>query len=125
MPSKGTFFGIHYQNGSFPQAKLVSVLQGRGLDYIIDLRRDSPTYEQYRVSELCGCVPKAVYIPSGFGHAFLSLEDDTVQLFCVNEYFRSELSGIVNYKDPGIGLKLPFEELIISEKDLQAGYLCQ
>ena len=123
MPHKHTFFGIHFQKGSFPQSKLVSVLQGSAMDFVVDLRRDSVTYRQSRCIELCGSKPTAVYIPAGFGHAFLSLEDDTVQLFSVNEYFRGELTGVINCKDPSIGLKLPFENIIMSEKDRQAGYL--
>lgn len=74
MPMSGTFFGIHYQESDFPQAKIVSVIQGKGLDYIVDLRPDSKSYKQWKVIELSADNARAVYIPEGYGHAFLSLE---------------------------------------------------
>lgn len=121
MPKKGTFFGIHFQDTALPQAKLVSVIKGRGIDYIVDLRRDSPTYKQYRFIELCGDDCTAVYIAAGFGHGFLSLEDDTIQLFSVNEYFSPKYSRVIDHKC--IRLTFPFEDIIISESDKTAPFL--
>ena len=123
MPRAGTFFGIHYQDESCPQAKLVSLIQGRGLDYIVDLRKNSPTYKRWEVRELCGGDMKAVYIPCGFGHAFLSLEDDTVQLFTADEHFVKGCARQLNHKDPQIGLELPDTEIILSDADRNAPYL--
>ena len=123
MPRRGTFFGIHFQTEPRPQAKLVSVIRGKGIDYIVDLRKRSDTFGKYRAIELSGDVPRAVYIPSGFGHAFLSTEDDTVQLFAIDEYFVNEYSGVINYKDPAIGLKLPLDDLIMSDRDRYSAFL--
>lgn len=120
MPTKGTFFGIHYQTPEYPQAKLISVIQGKGLDYIVDLRPDSRTYKQWKVIELCADSAKAVYIPVGFGHAFLSLEDNTIQQFAIDEYFIEDCAKQINYKDPEIGLSLPMENIILSDYDRNA-----
>ena len=123
MPKAGTFFGIHYQEMTYPQAKLVSVIQGKGLDYIVDLRKDSETYKEWRMVELNDEEPKAVYIPAGYGHAFLSVTDNTIQMFAVNEYFVDGYAKQINYKDPEIGLKLPINKIILSEYDKNASFL--
>ena len=73
MPERHTFFGIHFQKDPYPQAKLISVLQGKGLDYVVDLRPGAETFAQWQSVELDSAQPVLVYIPSGFGHAFLSL----------------------------------------------------
>lgn len=123
MPMKGTFFGIHYQDPVFPQAKLVSVIQGKGLDYVVDLRPDSKTYKQWKAVELCADNAMAIYIPEGYGHAFLSLEDNTIQQFAIDEYFKADHTKQINYKDPQIGLSLPLDNIILSDYDKNAPYL--
>lgn len=125
MPKAGTFFGIHYQDMTHPQAKLVSVIRGKGLDYIVDLRKDSVTYKEWRMVELNDKEPKAIYIPAGYGHAFLSVKDNTIQMFAVNEYFIDGCARQINYKDPEIGLKLPINSVILSEYDKNAPFLSQ
>lgn len=123
MPMKGTFFGIHYQDSDFPQAKIVSVIQGKGLDYIVDLRPNSKTYKQWKVIELCDDNARAIYIPEGYGHAFLSLEDNTIQQFAIDEYFVEDCAKQINYKDSKIGLSLPLDNIILSDYDKNAPYL--
>lgn len=123
MPKAGTFFGIHYQEMTYPQAKLVSVIQGIGHDYIVDLRKDSSTYKEWKMVELSEEEPKVIYIPAGYGHAFLSMKDNTIQMFAVNEYFVEGYAKQIHYSDPEIGLKLPFKDIIISEHDKTAPFL--
>ena len=72
MPKEGTFFGIHYKEESSPMTKLVTVIKGKGMDYVIDLRKGSPTYLQWESIELSEENALAVQIPAGFGHAFIS-----------------------------------------------------
>ena len=120
IPHKHTFFGIHYQKAEAAKGKLISVVQGKALDYIVDLRPDSKTYKQYKSFELNADRPLLVFIPAGFGHGFLTLEDNTIQAFAVDADFEKDSSGIVNYKDPEIGLKLPVEDIIISDYDKNA-----
>ena len=120
IPHKHTFFGIHYQKAEAAKGKLISVVQGKALDYIVDLRPDSKIYKQYKSFELNAEIPLLVFIPAGFGHGFLTLEDNTIQAFAVDADFEKDSSGIVNYKDPEIGLKLPIEDIIISDYDKNA-----
>ena len=120
IPKKHTFFGIHYQKPEAARGKLISLIQGKALDYIVDLRPDSKTYKQYKSFELNADSPLLVFIPAGFGHGFLTLEDNTIQAFAVDADFEKNSSGIVNYKDPVIGLKLPVDDIIISDYDKNA-----
>ncbi len=117
IPKKHTFFGIHYQKPEAARGKLISVVQGKALDYIVDLRPDSKTCKQYKSFELNADTLLLVFIPAGFGHGFLTLEDNTIQAFAVDADFEKDSSGIVNYKDPIIGLRLPVEDIIISDYD--------
>ena len=123
MEKKGTFFGIHYRDAEAPMAKLVSVIQGRGMDYLIDLRKDSPTYLKWESIELSPENGKAVYIPAGIGHGFISLEKDTIQLFTIDTSGKGGLSKRLNYKEPRIGLTFPIEIEEISDYDTSAPYL--
>ena len=125
MPEPHTFFGIHFQDEPVPQAKLITVIHGSGLDYVVDLRKDSPTYKQWEAIKLDAEKPLIVYIPVGFGHAFLSLEKDTVQVFAADQKFVKGKSRSIHYKDPEIGLELPYEDLILSEQDQSAPYLSE
>ena len=84
IPKKGTFFGIHYREEKDPMGKLVTVIHGRAMDYIVDLRKDSPTYLKWERVELSAENALSVYIPAGFGHGFQTLEDDTIQLYFVD-----------------------------------------
>lgn len=123
MPNKGTFFGIHFQLKSHPQDKLIRLISGKGMDYIVDLRRSSKTYKQWTAAKLSGGDGRCVYIPQGFGHAFLSLEDNTVQLFTVSEHFDVGASKQINYSDPAIGLEFPTDILHISDSDRSAPFI--
>ena len=123
MPKEGTFFGIHYREESSPMTKFVTVIKGRGLDYIIDLRKESPTYLQWESFELSEENALAALIPAGFGHAFISLQNDTMQLYSVDRSGNDAYSKHINFKDPKIGLKLPMPISEISDYDLSAPFV--
>lgn len=123
MPQKGTFFGIHFQLKTYPQDKIVHLLTGRGIDYIFDLRKSSFTYKKWIAIELNGGDNQYVYIPQGYGHAFLSLEDNTTQLFTINESFHDDASKQINFKDKQINLELPIDITAISDNDKNAPYI--
>ena len=116
MPVPHTFFGVHFQAGAHPQSKLISVLHGSGTDFIIDMRRDSPTFGEYEAVELSAQRPLYVYIPAGFGHAFLSREADTIQLFSADEHFTAECGRA---SGRSIGLPLP-DDVVMSAADAAA-----
>jgi dTDP-4-dehydrorhamnose 3,5-epimerase len=120
MSKKGTFFGIHYREEKDPMDKLVTVIRGRGMDYIVDLRPDSPTYLKWERVELSAENALSVYVPAGFGHGFQSLEDDTIQLYSVNTYGDNAYSKTVSYRDEKIGLELEVPVTEIADYDIEA-----
>ena len=122
MPKEGTFFGIHYREESSPMTKFVTVIKGRGMDYVIDLRKESPTYLQWESIELSEENAIAVLVPAGIGHAFISLQNDTMQFYSVDRSGNDALSDRINFKDPKIGLKLPITVSEISDYDLSAPF---
>ena len=120
IPKKGTFFGIHYREEKDPMGKLVTVIHGRAMDYIVDLRKDSPTYLKWERVELSAENALSVYIPAGFGHGFQTLEDDTIQLYFVDTSGNNAYSKTVSYRDEKIGLKLELPITEISDYDIDA-----
>lgn len=120
MPECGTFFGIHYSSEDAPMTKLISVIQGRGMDYIVDLREGSPTYLKWEKVELSAENALSILVPAGFGHAFQSLEDNTIQLFMIDRSGKDGISGKINYRDESIGLILEKPVSKIAEYDLNA-----
>jgi len=119
----GTLYGIHFQNNPRPQTKLLYCTKGRGLDFAIDLRKSSRTYKQWVCVELSPESRKQIYIPAGFGHAFLSLVEDTQLVFRIDNYFNPELERAISYKDDEIKLDIEAASLILSVQDTQAPFL--
>lgn len=121
VSAKGVLRGMHFQRPPFAQGKLVRVVSGRALDYAVDLRRNSPTYGQYACVELSGRNKRMMYLPEGFAHAFLSLEDDTVFNYkCTNFYNKQSEDGLL-WSDKDLGIEWPVDNPILSEKDLKLG----
>ena len=123
MSRKGTFFGIHYREEADPLTKFVSVVKGRGLDYVIDLRKDSATYLKWEEIELSEENVLAVLVPAGIGHGFLAMEDNTMQFFAIDKTGKDGHSKQLNYTEKKIGLKLPIPVTDISDYDLNAPFL--
>jgi dTDP-4-dehydrorhamnose 3,5-epimerase len=120
---KGTLRGLHAQANPFAQGKLVRVIQGRVLDVAVDIRKNSPTYGQHFSIELSGENFRMFWVPPGFLHGFITLEDQTIFAYKVTGLYdkASELGVIWNDKDLNIDWKLNPEEIILSEKDKQLG----
>ena len=120
ISKKNVIRGIHFQE-SHPQTKLVSVLQGKVYDVIVDLRTESTTFKQWIGVELSRENHKALYIPQGFGHGFAALEDETIMLYQLEgEYDKVSDMGI-RFDDPDLGIDWPVasESIICSERDLR------
>ena len=121
MSSKGVLRGLHFQTGEFEQAKLVSVVKGSVLDVCVDLRKDSPTFGKNFVVVLSEENKKQIFIPKGFAHGFLVLEDETILTYkCDNYYNKTSERGII-YNDETLAIdwSVSEEEIILSEKDAQ------
>lgn len=117
--SKGVLRGLHFQEGHSAQAKLVQVIKGKVLDVCVDIRKDSPTFGKYFSIHLDGVNKKQLYVPSGFAHGFIVLENDTIFSYkCDNYYDKTSESGIIfNDKFLDIDWNFPEEKMIVSEKD--------
>ncbi len=119
--SKGVLRGLHFQRGEYAQAKLVRVVRGSVMDVAVDIRPNSETFGQHVSVLLSGKNKKQLYIPKGFAHGFVVLEDNTIFSYkCDNYYNKSAESGIMyNDLDLQIDWKLSAEDLILSDKDLK------
>lgn len=120
-PKKGTFRGMHFQE-PFAQSKLVKVINGEIIDFLLDLRKESPTYGE--VSKWLINRDSALYVPKGFAHGFLTLIDDTVVQYLVDEVWVKDCEHIINpYSIDLVNVEINTHfipsELIISEKDLK------
>lgn len=114
---KGVLRGIHFQT-QYSQGKLIRVVKGKVYDVAVDLREGSKTYKKWYAVELSDENKTMFYIPEGFGHAFLTLEDDTEFLYKTTNVYHPEFDSGIIYNDPDIGIDWPdIGELILSEKD--------
>jgi dTDP-4-dehydrorhamnose 3,5-epimerase len=118
ISSKGVLRGIHFQSEPYSQAKLIRITSGSVFDIAIDLRKNSPNFGKWFGIELSVDNGTMLYIPEGFGHGFLTLEDNThFQYKCSQEYNGSADGGIY-YNDPDIAIEWPKMDYIISDKDM-------
>lgn len=119
----GTLYGIHFQNNPMAQVKLLYCTNGRGLDFAVDLRKDSSTYKQWICVELSSENRTQIYIPKGFGHAFLSLEDNTHIVMRIDNYFQQEYRRGIAWNDPELNIAFPVDNPILAQHDIEAPFL--
>ena len=119
---KGVLRGLHFQLPPFEQGKLVRVVRGAALDVVVDLRRKEPTYGQHYKLILDGQENTMLYIPPGFAHGFLSLENDTVFFYKCTKVFNKESERALRWDDPELGIEWDIPNPILSEKDTQASF---
>jgi dTDP-4-dehydrorhamnose 3,5-epimerase len=119
---KGTLRGLHAQKAPFAQGKLVRVIQGSVLDVAVDARKNSATYGQHFSIELSGDNHKQLWVPPGFLHGFLTLEDNTIFTYKVTNYYDKDSEVGVIWDDQDLNINwsenLRKEELLLSDKDL-------
>ena len=119
---KGTLRGIHFQCPPMEQSKLVRCIRGAFMDIVVDLRLASSTYKQWITVKLSAENKKQVFIPHGFGHAVMTLEDNTEILYKVDNYYSPEHERTIHWSDPDICIN--WEEFslspILSKKDSEA-----
>ena len=117
LSRRGTLRGIHYQVRN-PQAKLVRVVSGEVFDVAVDLRRSSPTFGRWFGLNLSASNKVQIYIPKGFGHAFLALSDTAEMLYKASDFYAPEHERCIRWDDPDLAIDWPLDgERIISEKD--------
>ena len=114
---RGTLRGMHYQAPPMAEAKLVRVTRGSIYDVIVDLVPSSPTYGEWTAVTLTADLYRMVYLPEGFAHGFLTLEDDTEMTYQVSSFYSPVHSRGFRHDDPTFNIRWPHPVEMISEKD--------
>jgi dTDP-4-dehydrorhamnose 3,5-epimerase len=123
--SKGTLRGLHFQKSDAAQAKLVRVTRGSAYDVAVDLRPSSPTFKQWYGIELSEKNHLQFFIPRGFAHAFVALEDNTIFQYKVDNYYSGVNDGGIIWNDDELAITWPKLKLELSEKDKNLPKLSQ
>lgn len=115
--AKGVLRGLHFQRPPFAQGKLVRVMSGAVLDVAVDLRKGSPTYGEWESVELTQDNKWMYWIPPGFAHGFVTLEDNTVFFYkCTNVYNKAS-EGSILWNDPVLNIDWRIDNPTLSDKD--------
>ena len=120
LSQRGVLRGLHFQTGEYAQSKLVRVIQGSVLDVAVDLRKDSSTFGKHFSILLSEQNKLQLFIPRGFAHGFVVLENDTIFSYKCDNYYNKESERGIIYNDPTLNIDwmLPSDQLQLSEKDL-------
>ena len=130
LSGKGIVRGLHFQKDPYCQAKVVRCHRGGVLDVVVDMREDSPSYGQWTSVELTPENGRMLYVPRGFAHGFVSLKDDTLFEYYVDNEYRPKLEGGILWNDPGLNInwdeifkQYEIEKPTLSGKDQVRGTL--
>ena len=115
--SKGVLRGLHYQLAPAAQTKLVRVIHGKVLDVAVDIRENSPTFGQHVAVELSEKNKRQLFVPRGFAHGFVVLEDDTVFAYKVDNYYSPENDRGILFNDEALGIDWMLESTILNLSD--------
>jgi dTDP-4-dehydrorhamnose 3,5-epimerase len=124
---RGVLRGLHYQLDPHAQGKLVRVAQGSAFDVAVDMRRGSPTFGRWFGVTLDTPSQRQLWIPPGFAHGFLALEDDTHFLYKTTDYYAKDCERSLAWNDPAIGIEWPDlgTPPLLAPKDASAPLLSQ
>lgn len=117
MSQKNVLRGLHFQKPPYEQGKLVQVVRGSVLDVAVDIRKNSPTYGQHHSLLLSAENKTQFFIPPGFAHGFVTLEDDTIFSYKCTNVYNKESEGSIFWDDKDLNIDWKTESPIISEKD--------
>jgi dTDP-4-dehydrorhamnose 3,5-epimerase len=118
LSNKGVLRGLHFQNPPYAQDKLVRVISGSVLDIVVDIRKSSPTYGQHYKVLLSGENNLALFVPKGFAHGFICLEDNTLFYYKCSAVYNKEAEGGLLWNDPALGIDWGVDAPLLSDKDL-------
>ena len=121
LSSKGVLRGLHFQNPPFAQGKLVRVIKGAVLDIVVDIRKESATYGQHFSIELNEENKTIFWIPPGFAHGFITLEDDTIVTYKCTGVYNSASEEALLWSDKDLNIDWGAIKPLVSDKDLVAG----
>ena len=114
---KGTLRGMHFQKKPHEEAKIVRCTMGAIYDVIVDLRPGSPTQTRWFGIELSAANRRALYVPKGFAHGFITLADESEVLYQISTQFHPESAAGVRWNDPAFTIEWPAEALVMSGRD--------
>ena len=117
---KGILRGLHFQNHPHAQGKLVRVINGAVLDVAVDIRKESRTYGKHVSVRLDGDNKRMLYVPPGFAHGFVTLEDHTLFLYKCTNYYQKDSEGSFRWNSPELAIDWGIENPILSSKDVEA-----
>ncbi|MAZ55102.1 MAG: dTDP-4-dehydrorhamnose 3,5-epimerase [Flavobacteriales bacterium] len=120
LSHKGVLRGLHFQAPPFEQGKLVRVIQGSVLDIAVDIRSSSPTYGKYESVVLSGENKTQFWIPPGFAHGFITLENNTIFCYKCTAIYSKKSEGSILWNDPHLNINWKINEPIVSNKDKKA-----
>ena len=120
LSQKGVLRGLHFQNPPFSQGKLVRVIKGMVLDVAVDIRKESVTYGQHFSVELSEDNKTMFWLPPGFAHGFITLEDDTIFTYKCTGVYNKESEGALLWCDSDLKINWRIDSPIVSEKDQTA-----
>lgn len=121
---KGVLRGLHYQLPPHAQGKLVRVTQGAAFDVAVDMRKGSPTFGQWVSAELNSQNKHMLWIPEGFAHGFVALEDNTHFIYKTTDFYSKKNERSIRWNDLSINISWPsLENVYLSEKDKEAPFL--
>ena len=113
----GTFRGLHYQAAPSYEAKLVRCIRGEIADVIVDLRPGSPSYLRHQWFRLDASSLRALFVPAGFAHGFLTQVDESEVLYEMSDYYAPDLARGIRWDEPMLGIELPGELSCINPRD--------
>jgi dTDP-4-dehydrorhamnose 3,5-epimerase len=116
---KGVLRGLHFQSPPFAQGKLVQVMKGRVLDVAVDIRSESPTYGQHVLVELDANKMQQFYVPPGFAHGFIAMEEDTLFAYKCTALYSPNHEKTLLWNDTDLNIAWPSLEVILNQKDMQ------
>lgn len=119
LSKKGILRGLHFQLPPYAQTKIVRVIKGSVLDVVVDIRRKSPTYGQHYSIILSDENFLQLYIPEGFAHGFVTLEDDTIFAYKCSNYYQHEVERGLSWNDADLDIDWGTTDPILSDKDKQ------
>ena len=117
LSQKGVLRGLHFQNPPFAQGKLVSVMKGAVLDIAVDIRKNSSTYGKHIAIELSESNKTMFWIPEGFAHGFLTLQNDTIFTYKCTNFYNKNSEGCILWNDTDININWGDSNPLLSEKD--------
>ena len=123
LSQKGVLRGLHFQNSPHAQGKLVRVITGGVLDVAVDIRKKSPTYGKWFGLELTEKNKWMMYIPEGFAHGFLTLENNTVFSYKCTNFYNKASEDCILWNDTDININWNVTNPLLSEKDLQGKFI--